>query len=130
MISLLRPGRSFLIDNLAWSSALVIAERHGWCPAGTMAPPVSISRSQLEKWTGGYLIAAGQEVLKEDAQRFAEALSKTRLQEFAALSEFCRTAGFVIAPNVAQYRSPADHRYLHAELDSAESFSGSCKVRR
>ena len=57
----------------AWRLALEIAERHGWNPAGTIAPG---DWEGEEEWEGDYFTMDGQRVSPEDAARLAVALEK------------------------------------------------------
>jgi len=131
MISLYNPsGQSLLIDSLTWSSALAVAERYGWRPIGTLAPPISFSGfEEEEEWAGGYAVAAGQLVLREDARRFGEALNRSRFLQYSSLSDFCRSAGFVIASTTLEASPALDLQHLQAEVGSSVPVFATLRVR-
>jgi hypothetical protein len=84
-------GGYFRFSNNAWCAALELAHAHGWEPAGTVAPEVTvyapdgttvdeeatrIERQAYEDWTGDYFCNGHQLVADEDARNIADALER------------------------------------------------------
>ena len=66
-----KRGKTFLTSDEHWSVFLNVAQRYGWQPAGTLAPPAWPRR---EVWSGQYGTRDGQRVSDEDARALAAAL--------------------------------------------------------
>jgi len=66
-----KRGKTFLTTDEHWSVFLNVAQRYGWQPAGTLAPP---SWPRGEVWSGQYGTRDGQGVGDEDARALAMAL--------------------------------------------------------
>ncbi len=84
-------GGYFRFSNHAWHAALELAHEHGWDPAGTQAPEVTVyaldgatvdevrmrtERQRYANWGGGYFTNEYQVVSDEDAANIAEALGR------------------------------------------------------
>ena len=66
-----RRGKTFETSAEHWSVFVNVAQRHGWQPAGTLAPP---SWPRGEVWSGQYGTQDGQRVGDVDARALAAAL--------------------------------------------------------
>jgi len=86
---------------------------------GTLPPPISLSEADEKEWAGGYLSAGGQEMLREDARRFGEALERSGLAGFEDLREFSHASGFLIASTDSETPTADDLQALYAETRSA-----------
>jgi hypothetical protein len=82
-------GGYFRFSTYAWHAALELAHEHGWEPAGTESPGVTVyapdgvtvdevgtrtERQRYANWDGDYLTNAYQVVSDEEAANIAEAL--------------------------------------------------------
>jgi len=107
-------GHLHTVELDEWTSALNLAQQHGWNPAGTARPPVSIDVDNRvdssEQWKGEYDVAAGQSVRTSDAKALASALEDAARgipaepqvcedkfrQDLESLSKFCCSGSFII----------------------------------
>lgn len=106
-------GECIELGRRAWSDALTLALQNGWQPNGTAAPPqcidVDCPRAAAVAWNHEYEPAAGQTVLRQDAQALGVALAKAHKHEeslsgrndLVALLRFCRQDGFLISSDPA-----------------------------
>ena len=73
-------GGDFYFSCQAWSEVLMLAVRHGWRPAGTLAPEFNSSSSEpldakdKHEWDGSYCWNSYQCVTGDDAVALAAAL--------------------------------------------------------
>jgi hypothetical protein len=81
-----QSGERFGVGVGSWLCLLVIAQNHGWQPAGSLAPAGFVG-----EWNGTYQYNQGQPVSAEDAQGLAEALER-------ALPDLPRTTGSRLNP--------------------------------
>lgn len=102
-VALYHPtGRSLLLSAMCWRRALECARMHGWSPAGTLAPPRGMWELDEENWSGDYERPLGQEVRREDARLFGEALGVAGDAEFGGLREFSLVSGFLVCEAATQ----------------------------
>lgn len=89
-------GRSLTLEDTAWKRALDLALAAGWTPGRTLAPPPGIG-ARNEAWDGRHEPAAGQEVTRADAARFAAALAGSTGPEWVGvLARFAAKSGFLV----------------------------------
>jgi hypothetical protein len=84
-------GGYFRFSNYAWYAALALAREHGWEPAGTKTPEVTVyapdgttvdevatrmKRQAYGDWDGDYFYNDGRLVTDEDARNIADALER------------------------------------------------------
>jgi hypothetical protein len=84
-------GGYFRFSNHAWRAALLLAHEHGWEPAGTEAPEVTVyapsgttvdeeatwvERQASGDWYRAYFYNDGRLVTNEDARNIADALER------------------------------------------------------
>ena len=92
-------GRAFTATPALWESALFLAEKYGWKPAGTEPPPLPedvihsksvrgfrIWERMLDRWDPERrALALGSLVLSDVAEVFGRARSRRRAPDRAAL---------------------------------------------
>lgn len=90
-MDLLGTGGDFRLNNISWRYVLALVRQHGWEPAGTELPQLTlynrddtvdegatrrVYQEAAEDWDGGYSSNDGQWVTDEDARNMAEALEQ------------------------------------------------------
>jgi hypothetical protein len=103
-----KHGDYFRANAESWRSLLNTAKKHGWKPAGTLAPEFNeggdTSDFDKAKWAGGYFTNDFQRVSDDDARNIAAALRKAfetdkfsheewYIRHFVA---YCQNGSFVI----------------------------------
>src|SRR5690348_11625005 len=72
-------GRYMKISTARWCKSLQLGEKHGWKPAGTVAPATVGYDRRSRPWHGDYTSNCGQIVSAEDAHNLAAALERSLL---------------------------------------------------
>lgn len=98
-------GDYFRANVGAWGFLLDTAQKHGWKPAGTLAPEYMTSEAERAAWDGDYCSNDYQRVSDDDARNMAAALRKAlRADEFSHEDEwyvrhfvaYCQNGSFEI----------------------------------
>jgi hypothetical protein len=132
-------GACLVIRSEDWVELRRLACEHGWRPAGTSKPAISldIDRTQScnENWNGNYDDPCGQIVTRNDARALSEALGElllrgpserlaTPLLQVRSLAE---SGGFIIAraddfATIAEAATTSTWDYIQAEVAPASSY--------
>jgi hypothetical protein len=120
-------GGYFRFSNYAWRAALELAHEHGWQPAGTQLPNITVyapdgvtidevatraERPRHANWDGGYFWNECQVVSDEDAANIADALER-------ALDDVPDEGGGYHLLTPAQYQAAQRDELSQEDLDKA-----------
>ena len=119
-------GQSFALPQNDWQQVLAEAQRNGWRPAGTHAPPRPLgSRNTPLTWSGSYGQPCGQTILPHDVEQISQALaavseSKAEIAAIRSFLEECGRGGLLICDAASpEVRMNCDLQALASALTSA-----------